>query len=449
MPLVVKRRKPKIACATPDGAAKLTFSGRARGGFLMKNRWSFLALGFVGILALTPGCGDDEGTGDGGDGGGGNDDRCETDDDCSGDRICVDNLRGDGDEFCEEGETCSCVGAGQGGSGGSSGSSSGGSSGATLGGTGGTGGSTTTSALGEPCASDADCDDRTTCLMPDGLPSGDGPPNGLCTAMCASDDECLELASSAYCVGFEADENDNPISYCILGCVGGERGAPKCRERDDFGCGILATSPTSQTCVDTNSCGLDQVCFADIEGDPPVCQDMLTACRPLCRADTDCADDQFCNFASGFCTAMQPPGLPIGALCNPNLPPEQDECNGFCLATDETSTEGTCAAFCSAGIDLYGCGWVGDGPADAACLYPTIISRDGAGGISLAVSDLMLCGGLCDCNDDCPAEAEYCVDENQGDPTLSINALFGRGGYCRPLIQEDGETVEGDTIQCE
>lgn len=412
----------------------------------MKNRWSFLALGIVGILALTPGCGDDEGTGD--DDGG----KCRTDNDCSGSLLCIDNLRGDGDGFCEDDETCSCGTVD--GSGGASGSGGkGGSGGSTLGGSGGKGGtstggtagtSTVTSALGEPCGSDDDCDGL-TCLLADGLPSGDGPPNGLCTQACTSDDQCLEFASSAYCVGFEEDANEMPISYCILGCVGGAAGAPKCRTRDDFACGILATTATTQPCIDTNDCGVNQVCFADVEGDPAVCQDMTTACRPTCRADDDCVAGQSCNFATGFCTETEPPPLAIGELCDPTLPPEQDECNGFCLATDDTNTEGTCAAFCSAGLDAFGCGWVGDGPAPAGCLFATIISRDGAGGISLAESDLMLCGGLCDCNADCPAEADRCMDENATDPTASIQALFGRAGYCRPLIDANGET-EGDSI---
>ena len=88
------------------------------------------------------------------------------------------------------------------------------------------------------------------------------------------------------------------------------------------------------------------------------------------------------------------------------------------------------------------------GPAPAGCLFATIISRDGAGGISLAESDLMLCGGLCDCNDDCPAEADYCMDENAADPTASIQALFGRGGYCRPLIDANGETEDDSISTC-
>ncbi len=408
----------------------------------MKNRLAVLLLGFVGIF-LIPSCGADEGT-DGGDGDGGGDSSCSRDEDCDGNRVCIDNGRGDGDGFCEGGEVCSCATVGQGGggtggsTGGTGGTNRGGSSGAGV--TGGTGG-IVTSALGEPCAANSDCSTGLTCLLPDGLPSGDGPPNGMCTATCGSDDECLEFANEAYCVEFETG-----VNYCILACTGGQAGAPKCRVRSDFACGILGTTPTSQSCVDTNDCAAGQVCFADVEGDPTVCQNMTTACIPVCRADSDCADNQFCDFSSGFCTATEPTGLPIGSLCDPTLPTAQDPCNGFCLATDATETEGTCAAFCSASLDATGCGWTGTGdPPEAGCLYATIISRDGAGGISLAESDLMLCGQLCDCNDDCPAEVEFCMDENASDPQASIDAIFGRPGYCRPLLM--GET-EADSISC-
>jgi hypothetical protein len=434
----------------------------------MKNRLSLLALGLLGILVLTPSCGADEGTSD--DGGEAGDDSgttCTDDRQCREGRLCADVEGGDRDGYCEPdlGETCECVevGSGGGSSGGSSAGGSGnrgGSAGAVITGgsstggsstggssTGGTGGSTVMSALGSACTEDADCGEGLVCLLSDGLPSGDGPPNGLCSVTCDSDDQCLEFANEAYCVGFEETTDMMSINYCILACTGGTPGAPKCKTRDDFACGILDTTATTQACASTDDCGAGQVCFAEIEGNPTVCHNMLTACRPVCRADADCAADQFCNFATGFCTATEPPGLPIGSLCDPTLPPEQDECNGFCLATDETETEGTCSAFCSFGLDLYGCGWVGEGAPDAGCLFATVVSRDGAGGIDLAESDLMLCGGLCDCNDDCPAEADFCMDENQGDATVSIMALFGRGGYCRPLIAERNET-EADSIMC-
>src|SRR5262245_47416124 len=158
----------------------------------MKNRLSFLALGFAGLLVLGPGCGADEGTDGGGDGGAGGGSSCTLDDDCPPNTYCVDR-RGNNDDVCDAGEVCVCARIGDGGTGGTgtggasgasgaSGSSTGGTAGAVIGGSsgrGGTGGSTATSALGEPCSADVDCGGNgLICLLPDGLPSGDGPPNG-------------------------------------------------------------------------------------------------------------------------------------------------------------------------------------------------------------------------------------------------------------------------------
>jgi hypothetical protein len=406
----------------------------------MKRKLSVLVLGILGLLTLLPSCGADEGTGGDDDGsGGGGETPCTNDQQCDGGRVCSDNGSGDHDGFCEAGETCQCVKRGSGTGGASSTGGASGTGGGIIGGTGGTGGGSVTSALGEPCAADDDCGTGLVCLLPNGLPSGDGPPNGMCTLRCTADDNCLEFANDAYCVGFEKDANMQNVSYCVLACTGTQAGSPKCRERDDFACGILDATPTTVACATTDDCAVHQVCFED------VCQDMIEACLPTCRADSDCADAQFCDFATGFCTGTEPDGLPLGALCDPSLPAAQDECNGFCSATDATETEGTCTAFCSASPDAYGCGWVGDGAPDNACLYATIISRDASGQIDLAISDLMICGSLCDCNDDCPAEAEFCMDESAGDPMNSIQARFGRAGYCRPLNDQRMET-EADSI---
>ena len=421
----------------------------------MKNRLSFLTLGLMGIVSITQGCGADEGTG-------GGDTECRQDRECREGRLCSDmsDPNSDMDDFCDEDESCRCVTVDQGG-GGTSGSGGGGTGGAGKGGTAGaivggssgsgTGGTVPTSALGEPCGADADCGgEPLVCLLANGLPSGDGMPNGMCTLPCTANDECLEYADAAYCVGLEEVSPTEILRYCLLACDAGPSAAPKCRLRDDFACSILDTQPgTPETpCVDTNGCGVGQVCFAEIEGDPEICHDMITACLPTCRADSDCASGQFCNFASGFCVGADPAGLPIGALCDPALPAEEDPCNGLCLATDETETEGTCGAFCSAGPNVYGCGWVGDGAPDAGCLYATVISRDAAGDITLSQSDLMLCGALCDCNDDCPAEVEFCMDENSANASASIMGIFGRQGYCRPLIAERMETEADSFMTC-
>ena len=367
--------------------------------------------------------------------GGASDPSCREDRECREGRLCAD-IDGDGDGYCEQAENCQCIGVGGGGSSGASGASGGGGAGkgGSAGKGGGGSGGTPATGLGAPCIADTDCGGAPlVCLLSNGLPDRSGPPGGLCTLACTSDDECFELASSAYCVGFAEDANLNVVSYCIEGCEVGPTTAPKCDLRADFACGILDTLPATAPCSTTDDCLGGQICFED------VCQDIVTACVPTCGGNFDCASGQFCDFASGFCVPTVPGGLPIGALCDPQLSPDQDECNGFCLETDGTATQGTCAAFCSAGSDLVGCGWDGQGAAEAGCLFATVISRDSAGSITVSESDLMLCGALCDCNADCPATSDRCIDENSGSSSASIQAIFGRPGYCRPLQATETE----------
>jgi hypothetical protein len=394
---------------------------------------------------VAPGTGGAGGTGgtttNGGTGGGAGNPSCVDDRQCQGGRLCID-IDGDGDGFCEVGETCECVSVGDTGGGGSTGvggTSSGGSTstGGSAGRGGGGSGGAPATGLGAPCSADTDCGGAPlVCLLSNGLPDRSGPPGGLCTLPCTSDDECLEHASNAYCVGF-ANTTDGLVSYCVEGCDVGPTSAPKCDLRADFACGILDTIPATALCSTTDDCPGGQICLED------VCQDVVSACVPTCGGSFDCASDQFCNFATGFCVPTAPGGSPIGALCDPQLPPEQDECNGFCLDTDGTGTQGTCAAFCSANPSVVGCGWDGQGAAEAGCLFATVISRDNTGSITLSQSDLMLCGALCDCNADCPATSDRCVDENSANATASILALFGRLGYCRPLQATE---TEADTF---
>jgi hypothetical protein len=114
---------------------------------------------------------------------------------------------------------------------------------------------------------------------------------------------------------------------------------------------------------------------------------------------------------------------------------DPDPCQGFCIASDEERTEGFCTAFCTFTLAFSGCGWdgVSQNP-NAGCLYSTILSQN-----DLGIGDVGICGTLCDCNDDCALSGERCVDESAG----TIETIFGRVGYCRPL--STGET-EADTF---
>jgi hypothetical protein len=100
-----------------------------------------------------------------------------------------------------------------------------------------------------------------------------------------------------------------------------------------------------------------------------------------------------------------------------------------------------CMGICSLNQDLIGCGWDGTGDADAACLFQTRLSAED----DVGMDDVMICGALCDCNDDCAGTGSglYCISEDTG----TLEAIWGRPGYCRPLA--DGETGAGITIACD
>jgi hypothetical protein len=254
---------------------------------------------------------------------------------------------------------------------------------------------------------------------------GKSPGGGLCTLPCQSDAECLDVVAGSYCVAFDADLT---ATYCLEGCQTGLAGEPKCHERPDFACTLIGVVPTATACTTSDECAVNQLCATTEQ----VCGDVVTGCAPNCGGDFDCAPGNFCDFTTGLCATVEPPGLPIGDRCDPNA--ETDPCNGFCQAKDEAGTEGVCAAFCTLAPGLLGCGWDGNGPADAACLFLTRLSADPG------IGDVGICGALCDCNADCTATDDRCVDESNGE----IMTLWGRAGYCRPL--QTGES-ESDTFE--
>jgi hypothetical protein len=55
----------------------------------------------------------------------------------------------------------------------------------------------------------------------------------------------------------------------------------------------------------------------------------------------------------------------------------------------------------------------------------------------------MICGALCDCNDDCDGDGLYCIGESTG----TLEAIWGRLGCCRPLAA--GETLAKNTTACD
>lgn len=431
----------------------------------MRKGLPWLTLGLMGLLAGAPSCGKDEATGDDGTntvavqecnpcGASG---LCKRPNVCiqllgapAGDGVCADpgsNSCCDPDDMSRCRDNLSGIsvedygsgGSGQGGSGGSGGSFLGGSSGSGgsagkgggSGGTSGTGSGNPT-ALGAPCEENADCgDERLICLTSDSIEGG-GPPNGLCTLPCTSDGQCLELTDDAFCIGFTED-----AAYCLESCTTGSAGLPKCQSRTDFACGVAYVEPGSDTCTTSADCSGDELCGNDGTCGPPI-----MGCLPTCGGDFDC-DGGVCDFASGFCIEEKPDDLlPIGSLCTVPDAGDPNPCDGFCIPLPDSDTQGECMAFCVGNPDFIGCGFDGgDGPAEAGCLYGTRFTPEG----DSLLGDLMICGKLCDCNDQCPLPDDYCVDETRDKLVMDT---WGRNGYCRPLDVAGGETEEDTYSEC-
>ncbi|HEV8245323.1 MAG TPA: hypothetical protein VGP93_06130, partial [Polyangiaceae bacterium] len=237
-----------------------------------------------------------------------------------------------------------------------------------------------TGKLGQACATDSECGDSgLICIKRDDPVLGGGaPPKGLCTTPCTQDDTCLEFASDAYCVAFGARNSDG---YCIEGCTAGSAlgSEDKCHAREEFVCTLIGVIPSSTVCDVTTDCASGELC------DNGTCGEIVTGCMPLCGGDHDCASGFFCDFTSGLCVQEEPTGLDINQQCDPDA--LVDPCNGFCLAASTGSSDGSCSAFCNLG-SVYGCGFSGEGQADAACLFSTIIAPDPGAG------DVGLCGQL-------------------------------------------------------
>jgi len=408
----------------------------------MRNGLGFLLLGFTGLTLATVSCGSDEATG--------GPSSCKpvgqsysvVDSQPQG--SCCEGLSTSCDltqstdpatGITTSNGSCTCRDGGGflggGGSGGTGGGGTGGTAGkGGTGGTGGTGGSGGIASFGRGCTTDASCGDPLlTCLTNNGLSDG-GPGGGLCTRACTSDTECLELALDSFCVPFTDTE-----SFCLQGCTTGSLNVPKCQQRPEVACTLIGLIPQGQACTSSDQCAEGELCSSQT---PRQCGTIVTGCVPNCGGDFDCGSGQFCDFGTGFCVNEEPDGLPIGSPCTPPVGVnDPDPCMGFCMASDEARTEGVCTAFCTFNQALSGCGWNGATPdPDAGCLYSTILSQG-----DLGEGDVMICGMLCDCNDDCALSGERCVDESGG----TIESLFGRAGYCRPLDTAAGET-EADSI---
>jgi hypothetical protein len=299
--------------------------------------------------------------------------------------------------------------AGKGGEGGRPPSSLGGQAGESDAGAGGEAASPLDRGIGARCTRASDCDDGLECMASDRF-DGVGPAGGICTLACEGDADCQAASPGSICMAVTQD-----ASYCFEGCTTGSTPNPKCHARGELACSLAGLTPAGGDCTDFTDCGPRQVCAAT-----NTCSDGRFACWPACGSDANCGSGAFCDLLSGFCYPQQFPGLPVGSPCTPPSPGEPDPCNGFCDTVTSDAT--VCTAVCTFGAP--GCGFSGEGSADAACLfafYLTPIGEDPTG-------DEGHCGKLCDCNADCPVTGDSCVDDSEGQ-----TELFGRNGYCRPL----------------
>lgn len=299
--------------------------------------------------------------------------------------------------------------------------------------------------LGRGCIDDDDCADTQapglTCVTATDTVLGEGaPPKGLCTATCASDQDCSELGAGALCYPFTADAD---TGYCIEGCSFGEPeiGDIKCHNRDEFACNPALLSPTNEPCTEAaTDCGAGELC---VDG---TCALVFPGCLPACRGDIDCEDGMYCDqsFLSGVCVSEKPTGKGLGEPCTvpaEGEPSEPDGCLGFCQADSETGNAGHCATTCGL---LSECGWnAATKKFDGACFYASALTVDTG-----YIGDFGFCTPTCNCSDECQDSSLVCSLLTQGpltddfrgpglcfspstdpmNPTKEYNQCTGAGG---------------------
>ena len=310
--------------------------------------------------------------------------------------------------------------SGSGGSAGSGGSNAAGSTG-TAGG--GHAGASTVSGgkLGRACINDVDCrapaDTALKCITATSTELGPGaPPKGLCTAACATDDDCSAHGPGAICYPFS-----DQASYCIEACQFGQPalGEAKCHNRAEFACNPALLGATNSPCDQSTDCQDGELCLNG------ACNVVFPGCLPACRGDIDCANGMYCDqsFLSGVCITTKPTGKRLGEPCTvpaANLPAEPDGCLGFCQADDASNSgKGHCAATCGLGTQ---CAW---DPAsqrfDGACFTASVLTD-----INADTGDFGYCTSSCNCSEECHDPVLSCQLLAQG----ALSADFKGEGLC-------------------
>ncbi len=248
--------------------------------------------------------------------------------------------------------------------------------------------------LGGACQSHEDCE-LGFCVTPldDDPIFGGGAPQGICTAPCLSNNDCL----GATCI-VNADKTDG---RCVPTCVVGpelvsldEAHSPdKCLGRDDL------------RCVKINA---GEVCL------------------PTCGSDEQCGAGRGCDPRSAVCVDMPDTGAPLGAACTPNTAPS--ECAGLCiqLATGETM----CSSPCVLGGDLLATSDCG-GPSEGVC---TVRHKSSGSG------DQGFCAPSCSAHADCQVPSFWCF-------SLPGVTEMTQRGYCfvaTPCPNGQDDCVDAD-----
>jgi hypothetical protein len=254
--------------------------------------------------------------------------------------------------------------------------------------------------LGTSCTSNNDCGGGLTCLKPtDNIAPGSGPPNGLCTADCATQaNQTLCKSFGGICVALTASPTAK--AFCMEPCTTGMVLDPKskCHGRPDSVCSPL-DSPGSFACI------------------------------PLCATDADCGTRK-CDLGTGLCTDVVTPGAPIGSPCTLDSDCAGAICYPFDVAPDASSSAGVCTAICRLG-NLEACHFrtspLDAGPPVGACLLSSSTND---------IGDIGICAQLCDTVNDCGTNDPRwtCVLDSD------VRAGFGHAGYCWLGARPDGGT---------
>jgi hypothetical protein len=268
--------------------------------------------------------------------------------------------------------------------------------------------------LGLPCKANADCGDPLLrCLTSnEGYVDGQGSPGGgLCTADCASDEQCRVFDVHAVCATLGEsplilEYSQKPVQrLCMEGCsFGAPTGDTKCHGRQDLACRPFAPYPFT-LCFDKDAvCPSGTACFRG------VCRE--AACGPRCNQDADCSAGRSCNPFTGLCDEQPVVKVPIGAECPGEGEPASTICGGGnCLEVQAGGkhVKRMCTQSCTVGQ------LCGD---DGACVFGRLED--------FAAGDAGYCEQRCDCDSDCRHPADKCF------PWVSdaLAQHFKSQGYC-------------------